>query len=75
LSVPPPYAGAVTGGKIGPSQSRGKPEVQNLQEDRNLESHSHDLNASKIESIEEILKRRGFFETPELEQKEEEVLV
>lgn len=38
-------------------------------------AHSRDSGVTRIESIEDLLRSRGFFDTAELDQKEEEVLV
>ncbi len=44
-------------------------------DDRDSGTDSLELGVIKIESIEDLLKRRGFFDTAEREKKEEEVLV
>jgi hypothetical protein len=41
-------------------------------EDRDTETHSQDLGASRIESIEELLRKRGFFDSVERVQKKDE---
>jgi len=44
-------------------------------DDYNAAAHSRDLNPAKIESIEDLLRSRGFFDTAERDKKDEEVLV
>lgn len=44
-------------------------------DDRETEAHSRELGVARIESIEDLLRSRGFFDTAERDIKDEEVLV
>jgi hypothetical protein len=58
-------------------QIPGKPMkgTSTMYQDNDNAAHSSDLGVPKIESIEDLLKKRGFFDTFEREMKDEEVLV
>jgi hypothetical protein len=46
-----------------------------MHKDNDSAAHSMDLGVARIESIEDLLRKRGFFDTFEHEKKDEEVLV
>lgn len=46
-----------------------------MHKDNGTAAHSIDLGVPRIESIEDLLRKRGFFDTFEHEKKDEEVLV
>ena len=46
-----------------------------MPKDDDTAAHSIDLGVARIESIEDLLRKRGFFDTFEHDKKEEEVVV
>ncbi len=46
-----------------------------MHQDNDSVQHSMDLGVVRIESIEDLLRKRGFFDTFEHEEKDEQVLV